>query len=230
MTISPIRPNEEFQCPLCQVNNRADAKFCRRCGISREILSGYASGAGRRDPNKPREITPESTVDLPVVNNFSTPQPSVQPRPGLQVPPPGVPIPSMQQNLAMQISPVRNPAAQNPALQNHAMQNPAHSATIKVGDAIAPSVPSPYVNPECAGCASVVRTSDRFCCWCGEAQPPRPKPVLKVCPDCSQSLPGRANFCFECGRAVGSKERLHMRLPTELFGEESSEFFPTFDA
>jgi predicted amidophosphoribosyltransferase len=52
----------------------------------------------------------------------------------------------------------------------------------------------------------------------------------KTCSNCSQSLPARANFCFECGHANASPGNLRMRVPTELFGEESSEFFPTFEA
>ncbi len=152
MSTSSIQSNEEFQCPICLVSNRASAKFCRKCGRSREAL-------GQCD-----EVNHSSEVS------------------------------------GAKVSIAKSPEA------------------------------NPISNPECSSCSSTVRLADRFCCWCGESQPVRVGSTPVICRNCSQSLPLRANFCFQCGCPVAEPEKLRMRLPAELFGEETSEFFPTFEA
>ncbi|CAN5663548.1 hypothetical protein BH10CYA1_BH10CYA1_51880 [soil metagenome] len=91
--------------------------------------------------------------------------------------------------------------------------------------------PSPDLNsPECPSCWKALRATDKFCCWCGEAQPNRVLPFLKLCLECSTFLPEKANYCYACGTDVGYSSRRKVRVPHELFKDEESEFFPRFDA
>ncbi len=168
-----------FVCPHCQAENRATAKFCRRCGKARSELTALAKSA------------PAERVELEL--------------------------------------PAEDPAKQRKLLAN---QNDLEQA-----NEISPTSPSPdtapeyeYVPPECPSCFTALRAVDKFCSWCGEPQPNRLFPHMKVCPDCQQLLPERANYCSACGRDIGMLPRLRLRLPTELFKEEEAEFFPTFDA
>ncbi len=82
---------------------------------------------------------------------------------------------------------------------------------------------------QCPSCFSAVRSSDRFCCWCGQEQPARLLPYFKVCLDCSTHLPEKANFCFSCGTDVSHQSRRKVTVPYELFQEEDSELFPRFE-
>jgi membrane protease subunit (stomatin/prohibitin family) len=179
MRTGSIQPNEEFQCPLCLVNNRAAAKFCRKCGRPRDVLKKYVESPAFETV----AFTETAAVDQQYVDE--------------------------------------TPDANDSKARETDSTNVIH---------VAARQPHVQANPECPGCSSIVRTSDRFCCWCGEVQPMRVERHFKTCSNCSQSLPARANFCFECGHADASAGNLRMRVPTELFGEESSEFFPTFEA
>ncbi len=160
-----------FICPLCNIDNRAGAKFCRRCGTARaEIEAVMPRPELQHREVEPTELKSRKLQQTPVVTA----------------------LPAKQD-----LSPVSFPAA--------------------------------YVQPLCVSCDTLLRASDRFCCWCGDAQPLRMQPPVKSCPQCTQNLPVRANYCFDCGKQV-SGGRLQTRIPSELFKEESSEFFPTYDA
>jgi hypothetical protein len=168
MSDGSILSNEEFQCPLCLVNNRAGAKFCRKCGRPRDVLAQYV---------EPNVAAPANTLS-------SSP--------------------------ALTSTPTASAETSASALDN--------------------VEPGAHTNPECSGCSSIVRASDRFCCWCGESQPIRNVRAHRGCPMCSQILSARANYCFQCGHDVAERDKLRMRVPADLFVEESSEFFPTFEA
>ncbi|HEY9679406.1 MAG TPA: zinc ribbon domain-containing protein [Drouetiella sp.] len=84
--------------------------------------------------------------------------------------------------------------------------------------------------PQCPSCWETLRATDKFCCWCGEAQPNRVLPFMKLCLECNTFLPEKANYCYACGTDVGYSSRRKVRLPAELFKDEDSEFFPRFDA
>jgi predicted amidophosphoribosyltransferase len=196
MNTSSTQEDELFICPLCNVKNRAAAKYCRRCGISRAVLiAHHKEGAAGQSS---RQVKPSCELIA---------QPSPEP-------------PSAPQSAG-------TAASTDKAASSRAFDSSLQYST---NSAVLPEK-SCGSNPVCPTCDSPVRTSDRFCCWCGESQPSRQvSRTLKHCPECAQSLPDLANYCFACGRNVGANERLRMRVQAELFREESSEFFPTFDA
>jgi Double zinc ribbon len=219
-----MQSNEEFQCPLCLVNNRAAAKFCRKCGRPRGVLKQYVA------PAEYEAVSITETIVLPeaeaaIIETASSPDIAT-----LTAAPIVTPVASSIVSPAA--SPLVTPivitvgvTSANPDSVPNSIPNSLSGAS--VSKTYQPETP---INLECSGCTSIVRASDRFCCWCGEIQPIRVARESKACSECSQSLPARANFCFQCGHAVAAPETLRMRLPVELFGEESSEFFPTFEA
>ena len=169
-----------FICPDCQVQNRSDAKFCRKCGRSRidleravitepepEVLEAEAAAGN----GKNGEHDAIATNEVPISENKEQP-------------------------------------VEQPDL---------------------PSQPD-FSTPECPSCYTALRVTDKFCCWCGEPQPNRVLPFMKLCLDCNTLLPEKANFCYSCGTDVGYNSRRKVRVPHELFKDEESEFFPRFDA
>ncbi|HEY9785210.1 MAG TPA: zinc ribbon domain-containing protein [Candidatus Obscuribacterales bacterium] len=86
------------------------------------------------------------------------------------------------------------------------------------------------VEPVCTSCWTQLRATDKFCCWCGEAQPHRVLPYMKSCIECQTALPDKANFCYLCGSEVTSGARRRVKTPVELFRDENSEFFPRYEA
>jgi membrane protease subunit (stomatin/prohibitin family) len=198
MSSSSIKPNEEFQCPLCLVNNRAAAKFCRKCGRPRDVLTQFVAPTVYETIAIPEAV---AFIEAPLV----------------------VEVVDLSENDAVKVA----------AAVEMAYTASGENSDISSGNSLTPigtvanNRPNMRVNPECPGCCSSVRAGDRFCCWCGEAQPLRTA-QSRICPDCSQSLAERANFCFQCGQPVAGPEKLRMRIPAELFCEES-EFFPTFE-
>jgi RNA polymerase subunit RPABC4/transcription elongation factor Spt4 len=105
---------------------------------------------------------------------------------------------------------------------------PQLSDNIEQGQSL--TAPPDLTTPECPSCWKALRATDKFCCWCGEAQPNRVLPFLKLCLECNTFLPEKANFCYSCGTDVGYSSRRKVRVPHELFKDEESEFFPRFDA
>ena len=207
MNSSSIHEGDLFVCPLCNIENRAAAKYCRRCGNARPALTGLTKPASSM-----------TVISAPAVS-----------KPAASAPAASTPIASTVTGLASANSKAADAKVAN-STSNVSAQTTAATAVSASTTPGAKRVPEIYIHPLCPGCDAFVRTSDRFCCWCGESQPARPQAPLKDCPECAQALPIRANYCFVCGLDVGAKERLRMRLPTELFKEEGSEFFPTFDA
>lgn len=220
MSSSSMQSNEEFQCPLCLVNNRAAAKFCRKCGRPRDVLKQYVAAADYEAVSITETIVLTETeaefIETASSTDIATPTaapiviPAASPLVTPAVTTVGIlgAIPDSNPDSISNANPNSIPGAV--VSNNHQSETP--------------------INLECSGCTSIVRASDRFCCWCGEIQPMRVARESKACSECSQSLPARANFCFQCGHAVADPEKLRMRVPVELFGEESSEFFPTFEA
>ena len=104
--------------------------------------------------------------------------------------------------------------------------NEAEQSTRDDGES--PREPAP--DPHCPSCRTMLRATDKFCCWCGEPQPLRNLPLRKTCSQCSTVLPEKANFCYSCGAELAAANNKKIRFPIELFTEEESEFFPRFDA
>jgi ribosomal protein L40E len=240
------KTNEIFICPLCQVENRATAKFCRRCGKTRAELDLVAKGD---------DLNPEATPSNPVapvakqageklegaevVSKDSLPFIYAGP-PRLINPVVAEEVPGDSGNEDSQgiedfpSVPVQTAAADvRPSAADiqgsEADLQPSEAQDLVVQHNLGGQVQD-YVSPECPSCHTGLRVTDKFCSWCGESQPNRLYPDLRVCPGCDQRLPYRANYCFSCGRDVGVHPRIAMRMPTELFKEEDSEFFPTFEA
>jgi hypothetical protein len=84
--------------------------------------------------------------------------------------------------------------------------------------------------PHCPACRTMLRATDKFCCWCGDKQPDRSIPYMKMCLECNALLPEKANFCCVCGAQVSNFMRRKVKAPVELFRDEESEFFPKFEA
>jgi RNA polymerase subunit RPABC4/transcription elongation factor Spt4 len=93
-----------------------------------------------------------------------------------------------------------------------------------------PAVAEQFSYPQCPECSTMLRATDKFCCWCGERQPERSIPYMKLCLVCNALLPGKANFCCVCGSSVTNFNRRKVKAPLELFHDEESEFFPKFEA
>ncbi|MBI2809730.1 MAG: zinc ribbon domain-containing protein [Candidatus Melainabacteria bacterium] len=106
----------------------------------------------------------------------------------------------------------------------------APTLALNIEQEVSLSAPPDLNSPECPSCWKALRATDKFCCWCGEAQPNRVLPFLKLCLECSTFLPEKANYCYSCGTDVGYSSRRKVRMPHELFKDEESEFFPRFDA
>jgi hypothetical protein len=240
---------EIFVCPLCQVENRATAKFCRRCGKTRAELDIITKSNDSTSAVTPSEIDVPAQPQEPVpADQEAAAAPLAFVYAGPETP--------IQAQTADQRSPdmgaSSEPAAQPSGSEADVLTSPADvltseanvltseadvqafDADVSTSDDAAPNnfgrQTYVYDSPECPSCHSGLRVTDKFCSWCGESQPNRLYPDLRVCPGCDQRLPYRANYCFSCGRDVGVHPRIEMRMPTELFKEEDSEFFPTFEA
>jgi hypothetical protein len=148
---------------------------------------------------------------------------------------PITPFPGITATVA-QITPLET--TQRPSTSPSDNNGAGHEVSFKAGSA----QPSPAANPqpaagtdqpgspECPSCWTVLRWTDKFCCWCGEPQPNRALPFMKLCLECSTQLPEKANFCYSCGNDMTGKAARKVRFPHELFNEEESDFFPRFDA
>lgn len=133
-----------FICPICNAENRENARFCRRCGRSRLILEK----------------------------------------------------------------------------EQHEAASPTFSA--------APIEKARELT--CLRCGSPVRITDSYCSYCGDPQPYRILPNMKVCRDCGTQMPEMANFCFACGTDVGSHSTKQVPVPIALFEEDDPEIMPSFEA
>ena len=171
-----------FVCPECKVENRSDAKFCRKCGRS------------RADLEKERGAT-----SLPTSDNRTE-----------------------KLSEARQATPSQSAVATSDKPQLESITTPASEQQHEKS--------ADFSSPDCPVCWTPLRSTDKFCCWCGAAQPNRVLPFFKLCLECSTQLPEKANFCFWCGADVCSPSRRRVRVSAELFRDEESEFFPRFDA
>lgn len=201
-----------FVCPSCHIENRETAKFCRRCGRAREDEPSSPSDANDAKPKGAKGKTSSSKAA-----SVDEPKASVRGE-----------------------SPAREaktPAREAKKEKNKPEEQP--EATREGADAEGSAIEEPSP-PEmthlmaagasqCPSCWSAVRASDRFCCWCGQEQPTRLAPYVKVCLECNTHLPERANFCFSCGTDVSHQSRRKVTVPYELFQEEDSELFPRFE-
>lgn len=199
-----------FFCPDCHVSNRSDAKFCRRCGRSRSDLERAEVGVAVAE-------VPESSVQ-------ASTQASV-------LPPADPAIAASVESVAIQSveSPVDLVAIEE-AIEDPQFIEDAPTLALNIEQEVSLSAPPDLNSPECPSCWKALRATDKFCCWCGEAQPNRVLPFLKLCLECSTFLPEKANYCYSCGTDVGYSSRRKVRMPHELFKDEESEFFPRFDA
>lgn len=209
-----------FFCPDCHVSNRTNAKFCRKCGKSRaelertEVSVAVADAPPGSQIGEPAGLqTPHDTgLNAQNVEDRSESSQSDESGPA----PEPVNLATISPDIEMNVLPdaassVSSPDAES-SLSGHGAASPDASA------------------PECPSCWKVLRATDKFCCWCGEAQPNRVLPFLKLCLECSTFLPEKANFCYSCGTDVGYNSRRKVKVPHELFKDEDSEFFPRFNA
>ncbi len=199
-----------FFCPDCHVSNRSDAKFCRRCGRSRSDLERAEVSVAVADVPDPTVAgTVEPVADQPV-------EPVVNQRVELVADQPFEPS-------------VDLPAPEEVDVESQIIED-APTLALNIEQEVSLSAPPDLNSPECPSCWKALRATDKFCCWCGEAQPNRVLPFLKLCLECSTFLPEKANYCYSCGTDVGYSSRRKVRVPHELFKDEESEFFPRFDA
>lgn len=199
-----------FFCPDCHVSNRSDAKFCRRCGRSRSDLERAELSVAVAEP----AAAPSVHVSV------SPPEPVMQPQsfnPGDD---------SVNVNNADIVDNV-DEVVEAVELQ---VSGDAPELAVNIEQEVSLTAPPDLNSPECPSCWKALRATDKFCCWCGEAQPNRVLPFLKLCLECSTFLPEKANYCYSCGTDVGYSSRRKVRVPHELFKDEESEFFPRFDA
>lgn len=200
-----------FFCPDCHVSNRTDAKFCRKCGKSRTEL----------ERTETRDEAISSKVESgPVVEEAPKP---------VQEEMTATPPTSAIEDTSSDSTP--SAAGRTPAEEARGEQSDAPALTVRLEEEeVSLSAPPDVSGPECPNCWRALRATDKFCCWCGEAQPNRVLPFLKLCLECSTFLPEKANFCYSCGTDVGYSSRRKVKVPHELFKDEDSEFFPRFNA
>lgn len=215
-----------FTCPVCQAENRHDAKFCRKCGQARAGLE-RASAASRATPERPASqpvVLRNAAVQDAVVQDAELQDAAVQ-----NSPPQGEE--GQRQAVLRADAPsenVQRESGQHESLSRESAQSPPVSPEVV-------SVPEQnalpdFSSPECPTCWTALRVSDKYCSWCGEPQPMRTLPYERACLRCSMLLPQKANFCHACGNEVTVNAWRKVRTPAELFEEEGSEFFPRFEA
>ncbi|HEY9772377.1 MAG TPA: zinc ribbon domain-containing protein [Planktothrix sp.] len=234
-----------FVCPVCEVENRLDAKFCRKCGQSRTALEQYVaaavstpSGKMKSEPSSNSQASAHGRTAMPV-----KPEPAAPPAQAVAL----HPTVQRSDSAVSQAEPSRSQAEVGGAAttslpdNNGARQRQVSSNSSRAdGSADLDSSAQPLAKesraasdisaPECPACWTVLRATDQYCCWCGEPQPSRALPLMKMCLECNTKLPEKANFCFDCGHNVSDRVTQKVRFPLELFHEEESEFFPRFDA
>lgn len=227
-----------FFCPDCHVSNRTDAKFCRRCGKSRSDLErAERSGAGVALAEASAPVESASQTPVQSVADYSTVEVDSSSTVDVDSPSPAAVDASFLVDVDVS-SPVE---VELPKLDGVVSASPqsvdpnpdsvnATVVSVNVEEDISVSSQPDLATPECPSCWRALRATDKFCCWCGEAQPNRVLPFLKLCLECSTFLPEKANYCYSCGTDVGYSSRRKVRVPHELFKDEESEFFPRFDA
>jgi rRNA maturation endonuclease Nob1 len=193
-----------FFCPDCHVSNRSDAKFCRKCGKSRSDLERAEVAVALVIPDS----EPASSIHADTADSDSVVANSV---------------PDSMEFTAEDVQ-------RDDKIIDYGVASDAPQLSINIEQEESLSAPTDLNTPECPSCWKTLRATDKFCCWCGEAQPNRVLPFLKLCLECSTFLPEKANYCYSCGTDVGYSSRRKVRVPHELFKDEDSEFFPRFDA
>jgi len=234
-----------FFCPDCHVSNRTDAKFCRKCGKSRtelertetrdEAISSKVESGSVVEAPKPvqEEMRAAETGSAPQSTNAAqstNTAPSVNAAQSTNTAPSVSAAPSgsagQDTSDSTQAAPGHTHTEEGRSERSDA---PALSVRLEE-EGVSLSAPPDVSGPECPNCWRALRATDKFCCWCGEAQPNRVLPFLKLCLECSTFLPEKANFCYSCGTDVGYSSRRKVKVPHELFKDEDSEFFPRFNA
>lgn len=214
-----------FFCPSCHVSNRDNAKFCRRCGKPRAELEGQDKPISPPAPSAGDK--PQLAVNEPLVSEKSQ---SALLEENLQsiATDEETPQPTAVDREISQSTPMEEEIVQfdDQAVVDSA---PTLAVNIEQGESLT-APPDEASSPQCANCWRALRATDKFCCWCGEAQPNRVLPFLKFCLECNTFLPEKANYCYFCGTDVGHSSRKKVRVPHELFKDEESEFFPRYDA
>lgn len=231
-----------FVCPICGVENRENAKFCRKCGQSRTALEQHAAAAVAVTESEAAEPVASVNAVVQALDRLQATQFGA--RGG------GLPgrAESRRVDLTNQTDPVSTPDTNHSEIpepvvsQLATLSSEQRAQPQAVGGTTTPSAPAPAIIqsgnneqklgpglPECPACWTVLRATDKFCCWCGEPQPNRILPTMKMCLDCHCQLPEKANFCALCGADVANYERRKVRVPLDLFDEES-EYFPRFNA
>lgn len=220
-----------FFCPDCHVSNRSDAKFCRRCGRSRSDLERAEVSVAVAAPTASVAEAPGAhSSETSGVSMQETSGASMQETSGVSIPEtPGAP--SVHVSTSEQ-QPLAEPElfTQGEAIDELQVSVETPALAVNIEQEVSLSAPPDLNSPECPSCWKALRATDKFCCWCGEAQPNRVLPFLKLCLECSTFLPEKANYCYSCGTDVGYSSRRKVRVPHELFKDEESEFFPRFDA
>lgn len=225
-----------FFCPDCHVSNRTDAKFCRKCGKSRSELERPGKVVALVEEPTPKEIAAAPIDNAPALIE-DTPAPIEDtPEPIDNAPPPpqdslapieDAPAP-IESASVLETAKSSEDASSVEVIAEIEAEEISNSATIE--EEISVTAQPDLNTPECPSCWKALRATDKFCCWCGEAQPNRVLPFLKLCLECSTFLPEKANYCYSCGTDVGYSSRRKVKVPHELFKDEESEFFPRFDA
>jgi|688.fasta_scaffold444117_2 hypothetical protein len=223
-----------------------DAKFCRRCGKSRSDLErAERSGAGiaLAEASTPAESASQTSVqsvadsskvdvDSSSTVELDSPSPAVVDASFLVDVDGSSPI-DVDSPSPVEVEPPKLDGVVSASPQSVDPNPDSVNATVvsvNIEEDISVSSQPDLATPECPSCWKALRATDKFCCWCGEAQPNRVLPFLKLCLECSTFLPEKANYCYSCGTDVGYSSRRKVRVPHELFKDEESEFFPRFDA
>ena len=65
----------------------------------------------------------------------------------------------------------------------------------------------------CKNCGKSLKTSDKFCSWCGI-----PIIQMRVCPQCQNKLTDNALYCEQCGTKVGRVQQTVPKRDTDFDG------------
>ncbi|MBS1955721.1 MAG: zinc ribbon domain-containing protein [Cyanobacteria bacterium SZAS-4] len=193
--------------------------------------SSSATGAEKSEGSIPETPT-VSIPETPTVSNPETPTVSNPETPTVSNPETPTVLVSETRIVSVSETPPAEPELFTPGedFDEPSVSSNAPELAVNIEQEVSLSAPPDLNSPECPSCWKALRATDKFCCWCGEAQPNRVLPFLKLCLECSTFLPEKANYCYSCGTDVGYSSRRKVRVPHELFKDEESEFFPRFDA
>ncbi len=240
-----------FVCPACQTENRPTAKFCRKCGLRRQVTDGSAVAVATpvERPAGPEQTSSTANAEARGTDDGK--------RAATAAVATSAADPEGQTDELGELEDEFGEEITEEEVQKELEQKRPGSAESQQGEA-GQHVPSSGTDPSqaqesetpqadqapadgqpveprrgghtCPSCGSNVRVTDKFCIWCGERQPQRTVPKMKRCSECRTQLPMTANYCFVCGNDVSLHLRRKVRVPSELFHEEDPELFPTYEA